>query len=77
MPVGMTDTVALPCSRSSTDTALPHAVEGYFTNGGKRLFVVRVVSESAGPSETYLFRGDSPVTVETRLAANAEVVFGR
>jgi phage tail sheath protein FI len=52
-------------------TTLPHAVEGFFTNGGKRLFVVRVVSESAVPSETYVFRGDTPATAETRLAVNA------
>jgi hypothetical protein len=35
---------------------LPHAVEGFFANGGKRLFVVRVLDPSrARASETMLF----------------------
>src|SRR5215217_2553734 len=35
---------------------LPHAVEGFFTNGGKRLYVVRVLDTVAAEyAETRLF----------------------
>jgi uncharacterized protein len=33
---------------------LPHAVEGFFTNGGKRLYIVRVLPSTATPAITYL-----------------------
>jgi uncharacterized protein len=33
---------------------LPHAVEGFFTNGGKRLYVVRVLPLAATSAATYL-----------------------
>ncbi|HEX7984961.1 MAG TPA: phage tail sheath C-terminal domain-containing protein [Duganella sp.] len=39
---------------------LPLAVDGFFRNGGRRLFVSRVASASAGPAAMTLFdRGDS------------------
>ena len=34
---------------------LPHAVEGFFTNGGRRLYVVRVLPESATAANSTLF----------------------
>src|SRR5262245_34325446 len=34
---------------------LPHAVEGFFTNGGKRVFVVRVLDNLATFAGTFLF----------------------
>jgi len=42
---------------------LPHAVEGFFTNGGQRLYVTRVIdSEQAKKGELLLFdRGDPPL----------------
>jgi phage tail sheath protein FI len=34
---------------------LPHAVEGFFSNGGKRLYVVRVAADQAAPADGALF----------------------
>lgn len=46
---------------------LPHALEGFFTNGGKRVFVVRVSHGAAQRAETSLFdRGDT-TSVSSRL----------
>jgi hypothetical protein len=40
---------------------LPHAVEGFFNNGGKRLYVVRVLPGTATPAHTTLFdQGETP-----------------
>ncbi len=40
---------------------LPHAVDGFFTNGGKRLYVVRVLPAAARVAESTLFdQGDTP-----------------
>ena len=40
---------------------LPHAVEGFFVNGGKRLYVVRVLPDSAATAGITLFdRGNTP-----------------
>ncbi len=36
---------------------LPHAAEGFFTNGGSRLFVVRVVADQAGAGLVATFAG--------------------
>ncbi|MEH1867433.1 MAG: phage tail sheath C-terminal domain-containing protein [Nostoc sp.] len=50
---------------------LPHTVEGFFTNGGKRLYIVRVLPEKAEFAKTLLFdRGNSTDAVR-RLAVNA------
>jgi phage tail sheath protein FI len=37
---------------------LPHAVEGFFTNGGKRLFITRVASDQATAATGTLFGAD-------------------
>src|SRR5262245_56249871 len=34
---------------------MPPAVQGFFTNGGKRLYVVRVAPDEAQPARTELF----------------------
>jgi phage tail sheath protein FI len=39
---------------------LPHAVEGFFTNGGKRVFVVRVLDAAASLAATQLFDRGTP-----------------
>ena len=39
---------------------LPHATEGFFTNGGKRLFVTRVLNDSAVNAATRLFDRGTP-----------------
>lgn len=54
---------------------LPHAVEGFFQNGGRRLFIVRVLdSDGAGTSNTLLFaRGAGNPVYHTRLLAEASV----
>lgn len=46
---------------------LPHAVEGFFTNGGKRTYVVRTIDVSSSKAASPLFdRGDAS-SVSTRL----------
>lgn len=50
---------------------LPHAVEGFFTNGGKRLFVVRVLETAqAQAAETFLFDRNA-AAAGTRLLRGA------
>src|SRR5689334_18652185 len=40
---------------------LPHAVEGFFTNGGKRLFVTRILaSDVADVSNAFIFDATAP-----------------
>ncbi|GLQ89910.1 phage tail sheath family protein [Dyella flagellata] len=47
---------------------LPHAVEGFFTNGGQRLFVTRVLeTDSAEFAETKLFDRGTAAAASTRL----------
>jgi hypothetical protein len=50
---------------------LPHAVEGFFTNGGKRLYIVRVLPTAATAAATYLVDQALPSTVNTKLAVDA------
>jgi phage tail sheath protein FI len=40
---------------------LPHAIEGFFTNGGKRVYVVRVTPPEAARAETAMFWADPAV----------------
>lgn len=49
--------------------ALPYAAEGFFTNGGARLYVVRVVGDNADESELALFAADTSVVAAPTLAA--------
>lgn len=47
---------------------LPHAVEGFFTNGGQRLFVTRVLETSSAVfADTKLFDRGTAAAVSTRL----------
>jgi hypothetical protein len=50
---------------------LPHSVEGFFTNGGKRLYVVRVLPLAATSAATYLVDRALPASVKTTLDAKA------
>src|SRR3954469_1875157 len=51
---------------------LPHAVEGFFTNGGKRLYVVRVVATAlAARASTKLFDRNAPTLASTTLLGGA------
>lgn len=50
---------------------LPHAVEGFFINGGKRLYIVRVLPTAATSGATYLVDRSLPASVNTKLAENA------
>ncbi|MBW4518176.1 MAG: phage tail sheath subtilisin-like domain-containing protein [Scytolyngbya sp. HA4215-MV1] len=50
---------------------LPHAVEGFFTNGGKRLYIVRILPSTATSAATYLVDQALPSTVKTTLAKDA------
>ena len=52
---------------------LPHSVKGFFDNGGKRLYIVRVLPDQATAAATQLFdRGDTGVAFSTALASGAE-----
>jgi phage tail sheath protein FI len=42
---------------------LPHAVEGFFTNGGKRCYITRVAPEDATRAHTTLFHADPAVAL--------------
>lgn len=46
----------------NTHCYLPHAAEGFFVNGGKRAYVVRVTAEEATRADRRLFFNDSAVT---------------
>jgi phage tail sheath protein FI len=46
---------------------LPHAVEGFFTNGGKRVFVTRVLRDDAAAATLNLFDRGAAASVATRL----------
>ncbi len=51
---------------------LPHAVEGFFTNGGQRLFIVRVLdSDGAVRAITELFDRGNDTSANTRLLRGA------
>ena len=52
---------------------LPHAVEGFFTNGGKRAFITRVAGEGAVAATADLFdRGSAASADSIILRAAAE-----
>lgn len=59
--------------RSYPGTAwyLPHAVEGFFTNGGKRLYVTRVLPDTATSAEAILFDRRVVGGAATQLASGA------
>lgn len=46
---------------------LPHAVQGFFTNVGKRLFAVRVLDVAATRAMTFLFDGGTAAGAMTQL----------
>jgi len=50
---------------------LPHAVEGFFTNGGKRVYVTRVTAGAATTAARNLLAVDTTAPVATQLAAGA------
>jgi uncharacterized protein len=51
---------------------LPHAVDGFFTNGGKRLYVVRVLeSASAASAQAKLFDRNAVASARTSLLTGA------
>lgn len=52
---------------------LPHAVEGFFTNGGRRVYVVRTVDSAATRASSSLYdRGDATSVTTTVLRAAGE-----
>jgi phage tail sheath protein FI len=50
---------------------VPHAVEGFFTNGGKRVYVTRVTAGAATPAERTLVAVDPAAPAASQLAAGA------
>jgi len=71
----------LPDADFRGQSHLPLAVEGFFTNGGKRLFVARVADDAVATAAATLFRA-APAAAEARLlrtaaaGANSAVVLG-
>ncbi len=55
---------------------LPHAVEGFFTNGGKRLYLTRVIDASAPYAQTDLFDRGSDTSAQTLLLRAAGELTG-
>lgn len=52
---------------------LPHAVEGFFTNGGKRLYVVRVANSAmADRASATLYRDDTAAPAASTLLGGAK-----
>lgn len=53
--------------------SLPHAAEGFFTNGGSRLYVVRILGGAAQASsiEHFASAGTAPSTLSANAAAGA------
>lgn len=52
---------------------LPHGVEGFFTNGGKRVYVTRVASAAAAPARRRLVAEDAAAPPATQLALGGAV----
>src|SRR5262249_35383267 len=50
---------------------LPHAVEGFFTNGGKRAYVVRVLDDAASKAASPLFYAGAPAPTSSMLVRPA------
>ena len=46
---------------------LPHAIEGFFTNGGKRVYLVRVSHDAAAKAASPLFDRGAVTSVSTRV----------
>jgi phage tail sheath protein FI len=56
---------------------LPHAVEGFFQNGGKRVYIVRVLPDTATVAETGIPLGSSvPLTLGSWTLTDAPVDAG-
>jgi len=53
---------------------LPHAVEGFFTNGGKRLYLVRVLPSAATAAATYLVDRNLPASPVNKTLGDKAVV---
>ncbi len=51
--------------------ALPYAAEGFFANGGSRLYVVRIVGAAANESELALVAQDTAIAASPIILANA------
>src|SRR6266571_3844921 len=55
---------------------LPHAVEGFFTNGGKRGYVTRILRDDAAASELVLFDRGTAASASSRLLRAARLGTG-
>nr|WP_298248534.1 phage tail sheath C-terminal domain-containing protein [uncultured Halomonas sp.] len=65
-----------PLEFSAGRDALPYAAEGFFANGGGRLYVVRIVGETAAEATLDLEALDTSVAATPVLAAAAVVTGG-
>jgi phage tail sheath protein FI len=50
---------------------LPHAIQGFFTNGGKRAYVLRVVPDDANQARRFLYNRGAPGDANTVLLRTA------
>ncbi len=70
---GLLDRTAFTDAAGVSHCYLPHAIDGFFTNGGKRGYIVRVAAPEAAPATGTAFRADPGVaagqTVLLRRAA--------
>lgn len=56
---------------------LPHAVEGFFQNGGKRVYIVRVLPDTATVAETGIpLESSVPLTLDSWKLTDADVEAG-
>lgn len=60
-----------PLAFTNGRDSLPYAAEGFFTNGGTRLYVVRIVGDAATESELRIMARDTRVNASPVLAAPA------
>lgn len=61
---------------SDAHSYLPHAVEGFFTNGGKRAFITRVLDTAAMPASALLFDRGTLTSLSTLLLRSAGELTG-
>lgn len=68
---GKLDMLTFTNPSTGTHAYLPHSVEGYFTNGGRRAYTVRVLPEQATHASRVLFDRAQPGAADTVLLRGA------
>jgi phage tail sheath protein FI len=68
---GYLDPRDFPNTNPNNLSFLPHAVEGFFQNGGQRVYVVRVISQNAAEAGTTLMTQENPTAYASTLIGRA------